>query len=114
MVQAEEGNQAITGRGSRVNRGNVSSIFCLQKADKSCPYINAMFYKESLCPPLHYRTKLCCNLSPINVVGLIVSVDLDRGYQMVARYCGCVTCHVSRGVMTRASTVPGRGVLAAC
>ena len=73
-----------------------------------------MFYKESLCPPLHYRTKLCCNLSPINVVGFIVSVDLDRGYQMVARYCGCVTCHVSRGVMTRASTVPGRGVLAAC
>ena len=67
-----------------------------------------MFYKESLCPPLHYRTGLSpCNLSPINVVGFIVSVDLDRGYQMVARYCRCVTCHVSRGVMTRASTVPG-------
>ena len=62
------------------------------------------YAQEALCSPLYFRPGLSpCNLSPINVVCLIVSVDLDPGYQMVARYCG-VTCHVSRAVMTRAST----------
>ena len=82
---------------------NVSGIFChKQKADKRfhC-YAPA---QETLCSSLYFRPGLSpCNLSPINVVCLIVSVDLDPGYQMVARYCG-VTCHVSRAVMTRAST----------
>ena len=99
-MQTEEG---ITGLGSRVSSVNVSGIFChKQKGDKRfhC-YAPA---QETLCSPLHCRPGLSpCNLSPINVVCLIVSVDLDPGYQMVARYCG-VTCHVSRAVMTRAST----------
>ena len=96
-MQTEEG---ITGLGSRVSSVNVSGIFChKQKGDKKIPLLRPGEYS-----PLHFRPGLSpCNLSPINVVCLIVSVDLDPGYQMVAPYCG-VTCHVSRGVMTRAST----------
>ena len=81
---------------------NVSGIFCQkQKGDKK---FHIAIRPRSFVFPLHFCPGLSpCNLSPINVVCLIVSVDLDPGYQMVAPYCG-VTCHVSRGVMTRAST----------
>ena len=81
---------------------NVSGIFCQkQKGDKK---FHIAIRPRSFVFPLHFCPGLSpCNLSPINVVCLIVSVDLDPGYQMVARYCG-VTCHVSRAVMTRAST----------